>query len=471
MLAPVAPTLTEKTSPGPGVEVYFPTLDVAGATITVWKVADGMREEVRGAKRATVSGDFTITDWEVPFGVVVTYVGELFDVSGASVLGASSAIQVDRDDTYISNPVDPEQVYVVNMEAATFAQISRQRNTQQVFVMGVQRPFEQNWGLGGIVGLPFTLWTDTVSDSSNIDILLQSSPLLIRTPPRFSTLPRSLSASIKEPAQAPFDWRSNGTTIVWTLTVDEVQPIAKAIIRPLITWQDWEDAFPTEQASWSGAVGASTSTTPALAGTTVINRISNPSGEQNATGYTVVAGTSGVAAFTNPVVTGNIRQGRRVLRETWSTASTAAGGGFTYDTPVTAGQILSVGFGRVRSSIGTRLQLSIEWRTSSATISTVTATAVQVTAGTIYDEGTFKLENKTAPATATVARIKLLSVAGTGYANWPIGSYLETKLLMANLGATLGTPFDGDTVFGAIWDDVAAVYGAGTWTDAQRTGP
>src|SRR6185312_8850752 len=199
MLAPSAPTLTAKTTPGPGVEVYFPTLDAAGATITVWRVADGSREEVRGAKRATVSGDFVVTDWEVPFGVVSTYVGELFDASGASVLGASSAIQVDSDEVYISNPIDPNQVYVVNLEAASFGQIQRTRRTEQVFVMGMQRPFEQNWGLGGIEGLPFTLWTETVSDSDNVDLLLQSSPLLIRTPPRFSTLPRSLVASIKTP--------------------------------------------------------------------------------------------------------------------------------------------------------------------------------------------------------------------------------------------------------------------------------
>jgi hypothetical protein len=471
MLAPAAPTLTEETTPGPGVEVYFPTLDAAGATITVWRVADGSREAVRGAKRATVSGDFVITDWEIPFGVVSTYVGELFDASGASVLGGSSAITVDRDDVYISNPVDPEQVYIVNLEAASFGRIQRTRRTEQVLVMGVQRPFEQNWGLGGIESLPFTLWTETVSDSSKIDLLLQSSPLLIRTPPRFSTLPRSLSASIKQPEQTPFDWRANGTTIVWSLVVDEVQPIGKAIIRPLITWDDWMAAFPTAQATWSGTVGASTSTTPALAGVTVINRALNPSGEQNTTGYVAVPGTTGVAVMSNPGITGNTRQGLKAIRATWSTASTAAGGGITYDSPVTAGQILSVGFGRVRSSIGNRLQLSIEWRTASATISTVTATAVQVTAGTIYDETTFKLENQTAPATATVARVKLLSVAGTGYANWSIGAYLETKLLMINLGATLGRPFDGDTVFGATWDDVSAVYGAGTWTDAQRTGP
>ena len=249
MIAPDAPTLAEKTDHGPGVEVFFPALDAAAASITVWRVADGQREEVQGAKRATAPGDFVITDWGVPFGVPSTYVGEIFDTAGASIIGASSVIQVDRDEVWISNPIDPEQAFPVDLELKSFSTITRSRRTQQVFVMGLSRPFEQNWGLGGIESLPFRVTTYTTEEGAALKSLLESSPLLIRTPPKFNTLPRLLSASIKQPVHDPFDWDLDGEAIVWTLTVDEVQPVSKAIIRPLITWDDWTAAFPPP-ATW-----------------------------------------------------------------------------------------------------------------------------------------------------------------------------------------------------------------------------
>ncbi|WP_193510488.1 hypothetical protein [Cryobacterium sp. BB736] len=254
MDAPAAPELTEVTSPSPGVEVYFPFLHGDGATITVWRVADGVREEVRGAKRASVAGDFPIIDFEVPFGVAVTYVGELFDAAGASVLGEQASIQVDVDEVWFQSQVDPELAFPVRLEAASFSTVTRPRNTKRVFVAGVSRPFEQHWGLGAIEGLPFTVFTDTGEQADAMQRVLESSPLLIRTPPRFRTLPRLLSASIAQPSHNPLDWQYNGDAIVWTLTVDEVQPVSKAILRPLVTWDDWTEASPEEEYEWNEVI-------------------------------------------------------------------------------------------------------------------------------------------------------------------------------------------------------------------------
>lgn len=250
MIAPGAPTLTAKTAPQPGVEVYFPTLDAGVDKITVWRVADGTREAVAGALKTSASGDFVVTDWQVPFGVVATYVGEVFDIVGASLLGATSNIIIACNDVWFSSQVDPSLSFTVNLEKVAFSEVSRQRRTQQVWVAGASLPFEQDWGIGGITGLPFTVYTESETQASAMDVLLQSSPLLIRTPPTFFDLPRSLSASIKQPKHTPFDLAKGGTTIVWTLTVDEVQPFSKAIVRPLVTWDDWTAAFPSGSFTW-----------------------------------------------------------------------------------------------------------------------------------------------------------------------------------------------------------------------------
>lgn len=470
MIAPPAPTLTPVSLPSLGVEVYFPTIDGSAVTITVWRIADGVKEPVAGALNAIPAGDFRVEDFLTPFGVVSTYVADITDAGGTTISGLSSTIEVDSDEVWISNPVDPEQSFTVELQAASLQGITKTTNMAKVYVLGMPRPFIQYLGEGSLSGVPLEIWSRTQDEHENMLSLTGVAQWVIRTPPLFTTLPRLLYVAIQSPSHTYFGLWDEDNPIIWTMTVDEAQPVSKAIIKPLVTWQDWMDAFPVAQASWSGTAHASTSTTPALIIPAVTNLVTNPSGETAATGYVAVPGTSGTAAVTNPR-TVDTNYGARVLRTTWSVASTAAGGGVQYDVAVTAGQVLSCGLGRVLTSIGNRLQLSIEWRTAGSTISTVSATAVQTTAATVYDLTTFKLENQTAPATTTIARIKLLSIAGTGYANWSIASFLETDELMANIGATLGKPFDGDSFLGATWNDVMAVYSAGTWTDAIRNSP
>lgn len=245
MLAPDAPTLTEKSTPCPGVEVLFSSIDGDAATITVWRIADGVKEAVSGAFGAVVSGAFVVTDWKVPFGVVSTYFAEIFDADGASVTGAQGNIQVDESDVWLQSQTDPTASTTILLEDASFGKVSRTRRTQQVWVAGLPRPFEQDWGKGPIESLPFTAYTRTAEEALALDAIISASPLLIRTPPSFVTLPRLLSASVRTPEQEPLDWATGGSAIVWSLMVDEVQPVSAAILRPLVTYQDWADAFPS----------------------------------------------------------------------------------------------------------------------------------------------------------------------------------------------------------------------------------
>lgn len=259
MDAPVAPTLTEKTTPCPGVEVYFPTLDDDAVSITVWRLADGVREIVRGAEGASVSGDFVVTDWEAPFGVVITYVGEIFDVGGASITGAQSTIQIDRDEVWFQDQVDPERSLPIYLDPTTrqaltkgaVESIRRTRSTSKQFVFGQHRPFLQNFGLGPIEGLPMGSYTETEQAMQLMLELLQVSPLTVRTPPLFASLPRVLSVDIATPEARPVRQDKGGFRHLWVLVLDEVQPVAKAIIKPLVTWSDWETAFPEDEYTWT----------------------------------------------------------------------------------------------------------------------------------------------------------------------------------------------------------------------------
>lgn len=245
MIAPAAPTLTEQTVPGPGVEVYFPSLDAAVDSITVWRIADGETVVVRGAKRVSASGAFAVTDWEVPFGVVSTYYGEVFDVVGASLISPQSTITVINDSVIMSNPIDPGQQFTVELQAESLQGMERGTNNKQVYVMGVRRPFNQFWGEGALQNVPLEIWSRSSQETVNMRSISSAGQWLIRTPPLFDTLPRLLYVAVHPVRHSPFQMWSADNPVAWQLTVDEVQPVSASVLRPLVTWGRYEAGFPT----------------------------------------------------------------------------------------------------------------------------------------------------------------------------------------------------------------------------------
>lgn len=179
------------------------------------------------------------------------------------------------------------------------------------------------------------------------------------------------------------------------------------------------------------------------------NLSSNPSAEVSTAGFVSVPGTTGVAALTSAAPSTTTAFGTKVLKSTWTTATTVAGGGAYMDVPVTAGYTYCFGFGHVKSSIGNRLRLNVEWRTASTTISTSSGTQTVVTAGAINTG--FQQLALLAPATATIARVGVYSVAGTSFANWSISSYLELDGMMVNFGSLLRSYFDGSTASTSVY--------------------
>lgn len=250
MDAPGAPTLTEKTSPGHGVEVLLAELDSDAATATCWRVSDGGREAVRGALRVPVSGDLVVTDWEVPNGVESTYVVEIFDAGGASILGAPSSITVAWSGVVFSNPVDPEQQFAVKLKVPSLIGTERGVNNRRIHVVGIPRPFNQWWGEGALQNIPLEVWSRGDEDTANLKSLSSAGQWLIRTPPRYVTLPRLLYVSLQPPRHEYLAFWTDDNPIRWVLIVDEVQPISKAILRPLVTWDDWITAFPSDTYTW-----------------------------------------------------------------------------------------------------------------------------------------------------------------------------------------------------------------------------
>lgn len=465
MIAPDAPTLTAKSTYGPGVEILFSTVDGDAVSITVWRVADGITEAVAGALDATVSGAFVVTDWLVPQDVDVSYVGEITDATGASVSSLPSSVTVaSNGSTWMSDVVDPSVFFEVtdfSLDAQSFAKITRKRDRRSIYVSGLSQPFIQDWGLRAIEGLPLRVQTKTDADALTFRNVAQSPQLAIRTPlDGFVLLPRLLYASVGEPTPNP-EWASGLEHVTWVIDVDEVQPVSKAILRPLVTWDDWTAAFPVVRAEWSGAPYLSAST---FEGATNLHTRPNPG--QDDTGYAVFASGGGQTFSVTVPATGGLN-GLGYWRATGSGANSGAAG-------FTLGPALNVSLGDV-VTVGAWVRVSASSVVVEMAIGTYTAVdggGTRVTAtgddfSSTADEWMFI--HFTYTVTSGIASIRpyvRLRSAGAVQAG---RTFDFDQLSLAD--GTEAADFTGDSFTGSSWDDVVSLYAAGTWIDAVRNPP
>lgn len=187
-----------------------------------------------------------------------------------------------------------------------------------------------------------------------------------------------------------------------------------------------------------------------------MNAATNPSVEVNATGWNVVAGTSGVATGARVEDGGNAASGSYTYRVTWTTATTAVSGGIRVD----AGSVFGAGLGAtgsygaqisVKPSKTQRLQARIRYLDSGNNI----VGSDYMGAETVCTGGswtTLRLQQDGGiPTTATKTEVHVLAVPGTSGSNWAINDTLRGDALMTwEDGAASDTYFDGDTP-GALW--------------------
>lgn len=213
------------------------------------------------------------------------------------------------------------------------------------------------------------------------------------------------------------------------------------------------------KAYWLAAKGSATN------GTTRTNLITNPSSGTATTGYTSVAGTSGVAAVTRVTSGGSTTP--TFSRVTWSTATTTVSGGVSYATALNllGGQNHAIS-AWVRSSIAQTVTFSIDWKQGGGSyVSTTSAAPVALVANTwtqVFFTGA-------CPSIANNGSINVLATAGG--AVWPIGATLDIQGVMVETGSTLGLFFDGsfpsDTSVTHAWTGTA---NASTSTEVKIPG-
>lgn len=225
--------------PSPRAEVTL-TVGPGVDRVTVWQVSDGGQIAVRGAEGIPALGAVFVTDYEVPLGVLVTYRAETFDASGVGtgfVDVGDVTISIDPSTAVFSDPLDPNLSIPVGMELGFAAALTRSRPTT------VHKIGYDTVALMGQMGLledvALTIYTRP-GDEGTWDTLM-STQVIVRTMPPVP-LPRVMHVVIPKVTERPV--QDSGWSI-WDLVGDEVTRSRVAVITPVVTWQQYIEAFPT----------------------------------------------------------------------------------------------------------------------------------------------------------------------------------------------------------------------------------
>lgn len=256
-MAASAPVLTQVSLPVPGVEIYWSSLPAGTTSITVYRLAEGVSEVVRSGLQASASGSFSITDFEAPLGTPIVYSAETY-ISGVSDgFSATSTITIDTEAIAIQDPLNPNNSVSVLLGSGgdfmlgteAFSSISRPTQITKSMVIGRAKPVVQFYGRKGIEGLEFDVLVDN-SQYGKFNDVLDTQPLLIRTPGRMGNLPRSLFVTIQA-AELPLDWGdANGSGLTrFTLTADEVESQSRAIVVNVFTYAAYTAKYLTYTAA------------------------------------------------------------------------------------------------------------------------------------------------------------------------------------------------------------------------------
>lgn len=232
-------TAYQTADPSPRAEIVLSSIPAGGVTTTVERIYAGERSVVRGAWRAPSVGGFTVTDYEAPLNIPVTYQATSYNTSGGAVSQSpiSSSVTLvltGAQFAWVSDPLSPALAVKATMEKATAGELGYDAPA------AVLKPMGRRYGVAvmgtrlAATGVPFTLITTTNPEADTLrDLVTQAAPLCVR-PATTNRLPALFYLAAGRVAEKPY----LGGPRVWDLSGDIVSPPSAAVAVPLRTYAE-----------------------------------------------------------------------------------------------------------------------------------------------------------------------------------------------------------------------------------------
>lgn len=255
MYEPVVTTYSN-AAPMPRAEVLFTSLAAGAATLTVYRRAEGREYVMRGGLKSVTTGAFTRIDFEIPFGIPVTYFAEMFNAAGLS-LGQTGQTTVTLycDDMWMHNPLDPFGGVRVDFREAATRNLSRPVSGDVFYPEGSTVGKVIAGRRRGLQGTVLDVITDTVEDADKVRDLLGTYSRVTVPVVCFRIasnhqvrIPKPFFAAVMDVAEQDMNYVLGGDQIAHEMKGDEVSPPSPGLFIPLLTRADLNAWYSTRAA-------------------------------------------------------------------------------------------------------------------------------------------------------------------------------------------------------------------------------
>lgn len=256
-----APTVTFKPASdlvGPHAEVAFTSLHPSCTSLrAIWRLGDRREWRVRGSIDIPVVNQVARLDYEVPFGIPVTYRAEMLNAAGDSLgfTDSSAPFTANVDEMWIHNPLDPQTAVRADFRSNAARALSRPLVGESRFPEGRRVAVFVGGERQGLRDVVLDLIVDSIESADRIQDLFgnyttRRVPVIcfrIAASARVR-LPRPLFAAVQNPRELDVTYEFGGETIAFAMEGDEAAPPTPALVIPLLTNADLNAYYATNAA-------------------------------------------------------------------------------------------------------------------------------------------------------------------------------------------------------------------------------
>lgn len=255
--------------PCPRVEITISGLGLSPSTVSLWRIEDGVRSPVRGARRVSmVDADF-VTDYDAPLGRPISYELEVIASSDGSSRTASAPVTLESDSAWIMDPLMPQSAVAVRrsmlpsgeatFEASAMATFDYAADAQLYRILGSDKPMAMFGQRLAAAGVDLTMVTNAVEQNARLKALLSSSgQFLIRAPLAWTdVLPGACFAMVANVSQKPLGARRGSPLTVWSMTADVISAPTIKVLTATFSYGDVEMMMDSYQQKQDLMVGKS----------------------------------------------------------------------------------------------------------------------------------------------------------------------------------------------------------------------
>lgn len=239
----------------------------ADSVVSVWRIADGARNPVRGARRAIMRDSTYVVDYDAPLGRPVTYEVEVISGPVGPSRTTSAAVTVLSDSAWIMDPLVPQSAVAIKRRMSSAGEpvfmVDAMRNFEyqakvSMFdVMGSDRPMALIGQRSAAKGINVSLITDMAEQNTRVrNLLKQSSTLLVRVPPSVTdAIEGSCFLAVATAGEESRMAHTGNALTTWAIQGDTVAAPAIRVLTALFTYGDVKILFSTYQQKQTAMAG------------------------------------------------------------------------------------------------------------------------------------------------------------------------------------------------------------------------